>query len=97
MYVRGSSGPTYIQHPFGLVWFGLVLDTSEPKKLAEDQKRKSVERKTKGEEMANSGESKTSTKPNPKKANLMDPHSIKHVLDESVSDVSFSLYIYINM
>ncbi|KAJ8645703.1 hypothetical protein MRB53_007451 [Persea americana] len=36
----------------------------------------------------NSGESGSATKAsNPKKANLMDPHSIKHLLDESVSDI----------
>lgn len=48
LHVSGSSGPTYIQHPFGVVWFGLVLDTSEAKKLAEDQKRKSVAKKKEG-------------------------------------------------
>ncbi|KAG9445156.1 hypothetical protein H6P81_016496 [Aristolochia fimbriata] len=28
-----------------------------------------------------------STKSNPKKANLLDPHSIKHILDESVTEI----------
>ncbi|XP_058088737.1 signal peptidase complex subunit 2-like [Magnolia sinica] len=36
--------------------------------------------------MASNGSS-SSPKPNPKKANLMDPHSIKHLLDESVSEI----------
>ncbi|XP_058109256.1 signal peptidase complex subunit 2-like isoform X2 [Magnolia sinica] len=31
--------------------------------------------------------SSSSPKSNPKKANLMDPHSIKHLLDESVSEI----------
>ncbi|XP_043693916.1 probable signal peptidase complex subunit 2 [Telopea speciosissima] len=35
-------------------------------------------------EMANNGNSKDR---NPKKANLMDPHSIKHLLDESVTEI----------
>ncbi|XP_058089353.1 signal peptidase complex subunit 2-like [Magnolia sinica] len=34
-----------------------------------------------------SNSSSSSLKPNPKKANLMDPHSIKHLLDESVSEI----------
>lgn len=29
-----------------------------------------------------------STTKNPKKANLLDPHSIKHLLDESVTEVN---------
>lgn len=32
---------------------------------------------------------------NPKKANLLDHHSIKHILDESVSEVTLILYIYV--
>ena len=46
----------------------------------------------------NSGESGSAAKAgNPKKANLMDPHSIKHLLDESVSDVSLSLSTFITI
>lgn len=37
---------------------------------------------TREEEMATGGPAK-----NPKKANLLDPHSIKHLLDESVTEV----------
>ncbi|XP_058089367.1 signal peptidase complex subunit 2-like [Magnolia sinica] len=36
--------------------------------------------------MASNG-SNSSPKTNPKKASLMDPHSIKHLLDESVSEI----------
>ncbi|KAF8402697.1 hypothetical protein HHK36_010785 [Tetracentron sinense] len=36
--------------------------------------------------------SNNSSGKNPKKTNLMDPHSIKHLLDESVSEVPFPIY-----
>lgn len=35
------------------------------------------------------GDMATNTSKNPKKANLLDHHSIKHLLDESVSEVTF--------
>uniref|UniRef100_A0A0E0KR52 Signal peptidase complex subunit 2 n=1 Tax=Oryza punctata TaxID=4537 RepID=A0A0E0KR52_ORYPU len=37
--------------------------------------------------MASDGASATPAKASPKKANLLDPHSIKHLLDETISDV----------
>ncbi|RLM66535.1 hypothetical protein C2845_PM16G08900 [Panicum miliaceum] len=37
--------------------------------------------------MASDGAAATPAKVTPKKANLLDPHSIKHLLDETISDV----------
>lgn len=37
--------------------------------------------------MASDGAAATPAKVTPKKANLLDPHSIKHLLDETVSEV----------
>ena len=37
--------------------------------------------------MASDGSTATPAKVTPKKANLLDPHSIKHLLDETISDV----------
>ncbi|TVU14296.1 hypothetical protein EJB05_37757 [Eragrostis curvula] len=37
--------------------------------------------------MAGDGAAATPAKATPKKANLLDPHSIKHLLDETISDV----------
>uniref|UniRef100_A0A0D3FWC6 Signal peptidase complex subunit 2 n=3 Tax=Oryza TaxID=4527 RepID=A0A0D3FWC6_9ORYZ len=37
--------------------------------------------------MASDGAAATPAKASPKKANLLDPHSIKHLLDETISDV----------
>ena len=36
-------------------------------------------------------DSTTKPKQNPKKANLLDHHSLKHILDESAIEVSLSL------
>jgi hypothetical protein len=37
--------------------------------------------------MASDGAAGTPAKATPKKANLLDPHSIKHLLDETISEV----------
>jgi signal peptidase complex subunit 2 len=42
--------------------------------------------------MASDGAAATPAKVTPKKANLLDPHSIKHLLDETISEVLLAMH-----